>query len=55
MMLFSRLTSKQVLEKLGQLAQDSLPDGAEGKLHLQYDDDDGVEIYFIPDNEVTQA
>lgn len=47
MILMKRLSSKDVLELLGVLALEDLPDGAEGNLHLQYDDDDGVEIYFI--------
>lgn len=47
MILMKRLTSQQVLEILGDVARESLPAGKEGELHLKYDDDDGVEVYFI--------
>ena len=53
MILMKRLSSKEVLELLGHLAQEDLPDGAEGNLHLRYDDDDGVEIFFIEKSEET--
>lgn len=56
MILMKRLNSKQVLEILGDVAKDSLPNKKEGTLHLRYDDEDGVEIYFIEKNgNVAQA
>lgn len=51
MILVSRLSSKQVLEKLSSLAMENLPEGLEGQLHLQYDEDDGVEIFFLEKEE----
>lgn len=61
MILMKRLTSQQVLEILGDVARDSLLKESqlkdkEGELHLRYDDDDGVEVFFIEkDNKRAQA
>lgn len=51
MILMKRLNSKQVLEILSDIARDSLPPEKEGKLHLRYDEDDGVEIFFLEKND----
>lgn len=51
-----KLSSKQVLEVLGDVARSSLPTDKEGTLHLKYDDDDGVEIFFLEKNDnIAQA
>jgi hypothetical protein len=51
MILMKKLSSKQVLEILSDIARESLPNDKEGTLHLQYDDDDGVEIFFVEKDE----
>lgn len=51
MILMKRLSSQQVLEILGDVARESIPVGKEGELHLRYDDDDGVEVFFIEKDE----
>ena len=52
-----KVNSKQVLEILGDLARESLPADKEGNLHLCYNDNDEVEIYFTEKstNATTQA
>ncbi len=56
MILMKRFSSKEVLEILCDLAKETIPSGKAGELHLRYDDDDGVEIFFIEnDSNVAQA
>lgn len=56
MILMKRLSSQQVLEILGDVARESLPKDKEGQLHLRYDDDDGVEVFFLEKNDkIAQA
>lgn len=56
MILMKKITNKEVLEILGDLARESLPRNKEGRLHLRYDEDDGVEIFFLEkDDNVAQA
>lgn len=47
MILMKRLSAKEVLEVLSELITETLPEGVEGRLSLEYDDDGGVEVYFI--------
>lgn len=51
MILMKRLSSQQVLEILSDVARESLPTQKEGTLHLRYDDDDGVEVFFLEKDE----
>lgn len=53
MILMKKISSKQVLEILGDVAKASLPVNKEGTLHLRYDDDDGVEVFFLEKNDKT--
>lgn len=56
MMLMKKLSSKEVLEVLASMAVEDIPEGIKGNLHLQYDDDNGVEIFFVENSEnTTQA
>lgn len=47
------LTSQEVLEVIGEMAEKTLPKGSMGNLSLKYDDSHGIEIYFIPSIETT--
>lgn len=46
MILMKRLTSKQVLEVVGEIVAETLPPNLDGNLSVQYDDDGGIEVFF---------
>lgn len=51
-----KLSSKQVLEILVDIVRESVPKDKEGTLHLRYDDNDGVEVFFLEKNDsIAQA
>lgn len=45
-----KITSKQVLEIIASLVSETLPPDTKGQLHLQYDEDNNVEVYFLESN-----
>lgn len=47
MILVKKLTSKEILEVVGVAAAGTIPKGLEGKLNLSWDNEGGIEIYFI--------
>lgn len=51
MVLMKKLSSKQVLEVISRLALEDIPEGVHGQLHLKYDDEDGIEIYFVENSD----
>lgn len=51
MILMKRFSSKEVLELLAELMKETIPEDMEGNLHLNYDDEDGVEVFFVEDSE----
>lgn len=51
MILMKKLSSKQVLEVISKIAMEDIPEGLHGELHLRYDDEDGIEIFFLEKNE----
>lgn len=46
MILVKKLSSKQVLEVIRDVIEESMPDDAEGELFLQWTDQDEVEVFF---------
>ena len=46
MKLIKRFSSMEILEALRDLVEDSLEPNLEGELHLRWDDEDGVEVFF---------
>lgn len=51
MVLMKKVSSKEVLEIIADLVRESIPNDKEGNLHLRYDDDDNIEIFFIEKTE----
>jgi hypothetical protein len=47
MILVKKISSKEVLEIISEMARESLPENFEGELHLRYDDDDAIEIFAM--------
>ena len=47
MILRKKLSSEEVLEALAAMAAETIPEEMDGSLSLSYDDDGGVEIYFV--------
>ena len=47
MVLYKRLSKKEVLEVLAVMAADTLPPDKDGDIEARFNDDDEVEIFFI--------
>lgn len=45
--LIKSLNRDEILEVIGSAAVETIPKGEVGVLHLEYNDDNGIEIYFI--------
>jgi hypothetical protein len=55
MILIKKFTSKEILEILGSMVEQTLPKGSKGKLNLSYDDNGGVEVVFVEKNKTLEA
>lgn len=42
-----KISSKEVLQIIADIVRESIPTDKEGNLHLRYDDDDNIEIFFL--------
>lgn len=48
--LVKKISSKEILEILSHLVGETIPKGVRGNLSLEWDDQGGVEVFFLPDD-----